>query len=146
MPLVGRIQKSLITSRFAKAFIILLSSGMNMSHCLENLQKMLGNMVFKEKFSYTIEEVKRGRRLAQSVESIGVFPKLLVEMINIGEKSGNLEEVLRSSSAYFDENVEVAITKATAALEPIMIVLLGAVVAVVILSVLMPMMSMMGNI
>lgn len=146
LPMIGSINKYLITSRFSKAFIILLKSGMNMSDCLDNLEKMLDNQVFKNKFKYSVEEVKRGKRIAQSLENIKLFPSMLIEMIDVGEKSGNLEEVLASTSQYFDECVEQSIAKATQALEPIMIVLLGGVVALVILSVLLPMISLMQSI
>lgn len=146
MPIIGTVQKNLITARFAKAFMILLGSGMNMVDCLENLKKMLGNKVFSKKFAYTIEEVKRGKRIAPSLEATGLFPAVLTEMIHVGEKSGNIEEVLQSTGNYFDECVESAITKAVAAMEPLIILLLGGVVAVVILSVLMPMMALMSSI
>ena len=119
---------------------------MNMSDCLDNLYKMLDNEVFIQKFKYSVEEVKRGRRIAQSIENIKMFPSMLIEMIDVGEKSGNIEEVLRSTSAYFDECVEQSIAKATAALEPLMIVFLGGIVAIVILSVLLPIIALMQSI
>ena len=146
LPLIGKVTKNLVTSRFAKAFIILLASGMNMSDCLDNLQKMLDNEVFAEKFKYTVEEVKRGRRIAQSMGNIKLFPPILIEMVDVGEKSGNIEEVLKSTSKFFDECVEQSITKATAALEPLMIVFLGIIVGIVILAVLLPMIALMQSI
>ncbi len=146
LPMVGTVTKNLVTSRFSKAFIILLGSGMNMSDCLDNLHKMLDNQVFVEKFKYSVEEVKRGRRIAQSMENIKMFPPMLIEMIDVGEKSGNIEDVLRSTSSYFDECVEQSIAKATAALEPLMIIFLGGIVAVVILSVLLPIIALMQSI
>lgn len=144
LPIISTVQKNMITSRFSRAFIILLSSGMNMIDVLENLKKMLGNEVFTRKFDYTIEEVKRGRRIAASIESTGLFPSMLTEMISVGEKSGNIEEVLASTSDYYDEQVEASIAKAVAAIEPMAIIMLGGVVCLVILSVLVPMMSMMN--
>ena len=144
LPIVSKIEKNLITSRFSRAFVILLGSGMNMIDILENLRKMLGNEVFTRKFEYTIEEVKRGRRIASSIEATRLFPPMLTEMINIGEKSGNIEEVLESTGSYFDEQVENSIAKAVATIEPVAIAMLGAVVALVVLSVLVPMMSMMS--
>ncbi len=146
LPLIGKVQQNLITSRFSKAFVILLGSGMNMVDCLENLKKMLGNAVFSEKFSFTIEEVKRGRRIAPSLAATELFPTMLTEMIDVGEKSGNIEEVLTSTSSYFDACVESSIAKAIAALEPIIIVILGVIVGVVILAVLLPIMSLMNSI
>ena len=144
LPIISKIEKNLITARFSRAFVILLGSGMNMIDILENLRKMLGNEVFTRKFDYTIEEVKRGKRIASSIEATRLFPPMLTEMINIGEKSGNIEEVLESTGSYFDEQVENSIAKAVATIEPVAIVMLGAVVALVVLSVLVPMMSMMN--
>lgn len=146
LPIVGKVQRNLITSRFAKAFAILLGSGMNLIDCLENLKKMLGNEVFSRKFNFTIEEVKRGRRLAPSIEATKLFPSILTEMINVGEETGNIEDVLVVTSSYFDELVESSISKAIASLEPVMIISIGGIVAIVILSVLVPIISLMGSI
>jgi len=66
----------LITSRFTSAFIILLKSGMNITDCMENLVRILNNEVFTEKFRYSIEEVKRGKRIAKSIENTNIFPWL----------------------------------------------------------------------
>jgi type IV pilus assembly protein PilC len=146
LPIVGKVQRNLITSRFAKAFVILLGSGMNLIDCLENLKKMLGNEVFSRKFNFTIEEVKRGRRLAPSIEATKLFPSILTEMINVGEETGNIEDVLVATSSYFDELVESSISKAIASLEPVMIISIGGIVAIAILSVLVPIISLMGSI
>ena len=144
IPIISTVQKNLITARFSRAFIILLSSGMNMIDVLENLQKMLGNEVLKKKFDFTVEEVKRGRSIAASIAATGLFPPILTQMIRVGENSGNIEEVLESTGSYFDEQVESSIAKAVAAIEPICILMLGGVVCLVVLSVLVPMMSMMS--
>ena len=82
--------------------------------------------------------------MASSIEATRLFPPMLTEMINVGEKSGNIEEVLESTGSYFDEQVESSIAKAVATIEPIAIIMLGAVVGLVVLSVLVPMMSMMN--
>ena len=146
LPIISKVQKNLITARFSKAFVILLKSGMNMIDILENLKKMLGNEVFARKFDYTIEEVKRGKRIATSIEATRLFPSMLTEMINAGEESGNIEEVLESTSNYFDEQVETSIAKAVTTIEPIAIIILGLVVALVVISVIIPMISMMNAI
>ena len=146
LPFIRTITRNLITSTFTSAFIILLKSGMNITDCMQNLVRILNNDAFSEKFRYSIEEVKRGKRIAKSIENTNIFPKMLTEMINVGEKSGNLEEVLESTSNFFETQVESSIQKATSALEPIMIVLLGAVVAVVLISVYLPMIDLMNQI
>ncbi len=146
LPIFSKVEKNLITARFSKAFVTLLGSGMNMIDILENLRKMLGNKYFESKFNYAIDEVRRGRRIAPSIEDTNLFPQMLTEMINVGENSGNLEEVLESTGSYFDTQVENAIAKTVALIEPIAIVLLGFVVAFVVLSVLVPIISMMNSI
>ena len=144
LPIISTVQRNLITARFSRAFIILLGSGMNVIDVLENLQKMLGNEVLKRKFDFTVEEVKRGRSIAASIAATGLFPPILTQMIKVGENSGNIEEVLESTGTFFDEQVESSIAKAVAAIEPICILLLGGIVCLVVLSVLVPMMSMMS--
>lgn len=146
LPIISKIERNLITARFSRAFIILLKSGMNMIEVLENLKKMLGNEVFERKFDYSIDEIKRGKRIASSIEATHIFPLMLTEMIDVGENSGNIEEVLTSTGSYFDTQVENSIAKAIAIIEPVAIILLGAVVSIVIISVLIPMMSMMNAI
>ena len=144
LPIISSIERNLITARFSKAFVTLLDSGMNMIDILENLRKMLGNTVFERKFATAIDEVKRGKRIASSIEKTKVFPRMLSEMIKVGESSGNLEEVLKSTGSYFDTQVESSIAKAVAIIEPIAIIILGFVVAFVVLSVIIPIMSMMN--
>lgn len=146
LPIISKVERNLITARFSRAFIILLNSGMNMIDVLENLKKVLGNQVFERQFAFAIEEIKRGKRVAESIEETKLFPQILTEMISVGENTGNLEDVLESTSSYFDSQVESSIAKAVAMIEPIAIILLGLVVSFVVLSVLIPMMSMMNAI
>ena len=146
LPFLGTIQKELTTSRFSNAFIILLSSGMNITDCMLNLKRMLGSMVLKKKFEEVIISISKGVSISKALSKMNFFPEILIDMIDVGEKSGNLESVLKSTSGYFQERVDSAITKATAALEPIMIIFLGVIVGVVILAVFLPIISLMQSI
>ena len=146
IPILNTVTKATLTSRFTRAFIILLRSGMLITDCMDNLTRILDNRVYQNKFEYAISEVKRGKRIAESIEKTNLFPKMLTEMIAVGEKSGNLEEVLESTALFFDDQVESAIARATAALEPVMILVLGVVVAGVLLSVYLPMIDLMNQI
>ncbi len=146
VPVISKIERNLLTARFSKAFLILLGSGMNMIDILENLSKMLGNNFFERKFLHAIDEVRHGKRISDSLEDTHLFPQMLIEMISVGENSGNLEEVLKSTVTYFDTQVESSIAKAVALVEPISIIILGAIVYFVVMSVLVPMISMMNAI
>jgi len=146
LPMIGRVWRNLITARFVMAFLLLLKSGMVVSEAMENLLKMLGSAVFEERFKYSIEEVKRGRMISAAIKNTRLFPSMLVGMISVGERSGNLEEVLRSAGAFYREQVEASVTKAISLLEPLIIILSGVVVGIVILAVLLPEISLMQSV
>lgn len=138
-PLIGKIQKNLVTVRFSRAFIILLESGMNITDCMANLSRMLGNSLLEKRFAIAREKIERGVEIHTALAETKIFPVMLTEMLAVGEKSGNMETVLKSSLSYFDQQVETSIATATTAMEPIMIVTLGVIVGIVILAVFLPM-------
>lgn len=146
IPIIGKINRAIITARFSRAFAILLKSGMNLTTCLENLINILGNRVYQKSFRKVIDNVKRGKTIANSMEEEKIFNKLLTQMIRIGEKSGNLEGVLDSTTGFFDTQVDTDINKAISLMEPIVIIILGVVVAVVLLSIYIPMIQLMNAI
>lgn len=99
------------------------------------MSKLLGNRYVEEKMQVTISEIKRGQPIAKSLETINIFPNILIEMISVGEQSGQLEEVLNRVCTYYDDQVDYAIKKMTALIEPLMIILIGMIVIVVLLSI-----------
>lgn len=146
LPVIGKVNHALITSRFSRTFGILLKSGMNIIDCMNNLVNVIGNVIYKEKFLGAIDEVKRGKTIAKSLANAKVFDPILVQMISVGEKSGNLEEVLNSTTVFFDNEVDSSINKAIALLEPITIIILGVIVAIVLLSIYIPIIELMNTI
>ena len=146
LPIVGKINRAVITARFSRAFSILLKSGMNITDAINNLINILQNSIYIDHFKVAIEEIKRGKTIATSLQNAKVFNPLLVQMVSVGERSGNLEEVLDSTTVFFDDQVDTNINKAISLLEPITIILLGAVVAVVLLSIYIPMIELMDQI
>lgn len=146
LPIIGKINNATITARFARAFSILLASGMNITKCMENLVNILQNTIYVEHFKGAMQDVKRGKTIALSLKNAKVFNPLLVQMVSVGEKSGNLEEVLDSTTSFFDDQVDSTINKAISLLEPVTIILLGVIVAVVLLSIYIPMIQLMDQI
>ena len=146
LPILRKINYYLITTRFSKGLSVLVSSGTNVMESIELIGKLMNNVVFEKKFQYVVDEIKRGKKIHKSIEHISFFPKMLAEMINVGESTGNLDEVLDITSNYYDERLEQSITKGTQLLEPFMIVFAGLLVGIVVLSVFLPMISMMNNI
>ena len=135
VPVLKSINNSLITARFARGLGVLISSGILVLDSMEIIGKLMENVYFEKKFSYAIDEVKRGKRIARSIDNIKFFPKMLIEMILVGENTGSLEIVLEKTADYYDDQLEKTIAKATASIEPVLILFAGFIIAVVILGV-----------
>lgn len=144
LPILRKINYFLITTRFSKGLSVLVASGMNVMDAIEVIGRLMDNKIFEEKFQFVVDEIKRGKRIHQSIEYISFFPKMLVEMINVGESTGNLDEVLALTSTYYDDQLAQSIQKGTQMLEPIMIIFAGLLVGVVVLSIFLPMVSIMN--
>ena len=144
-PLIGKITIELITARFARAFSILLSSGMDLASALDVCSVILGNHYLEEKFKEASDEVRRGVTLTNAFRKYNLFPDMLIQMIMIAESTNTLEEVLGRSCGYFDEQVEVSLSSITTKIEPIMLVVMGAVIGSLFLAVYSPMLSIMNG-
>ncbi|MFP4187644.1 MAG: type II secretion system F family protein [Acholeplasmataceae bacterium] len=146
LPLIRTVTYFLITARFARGFGVLVASGMSIMDSIETIGRLMENKVFEKKFEYAVGEVKRGKRIARSIANLKFFPVMLTEMIAVGEKTGNLDNVLESTANFYDEKLEQSIEKATSALEPLLIIFAGGMVGIVILSIFLPIISLMGSI
>lgn len=89
----------------------MLNSSISIVDALTIMSKLLGNRYVEEKMQVTISEIKRGQPIAKSLETINIFPNILIEMISVGEQSGQLEEVLNRVCTYYDDQVDYAIKK-----------------------------------
>lgn len=143
-PLTRSITVKVITSRFARSMGILLKSGISIINAMNIISTLIGNRAVEEKFSVSSEEVQQGRGIADSLERMGIFPPLLIHMIHVGERTGELDQMLLRTSGFFDEEVEAAISRMTTLIEPVMIIILAVIVAVILLSIFLPMLSIMN--
>ena len=142
IPVFKNIKINSITTRFGQTFAILLESGMQVFDCMKVMPKIINDQYFEKKFAYAIEEVNNGKRLSRALENTQIFPSMLTQMVNVGENTGSLDEVLNVVGDYYQNVLAQSIQRATALLEPASILLLGGVVLVIILSVMLPMFSM----
>lgn len=141
IPVFGRVTESLIASRFARGFGTLVASGIDVITSLEIMGNIINNRYYKKKFFEAYTDIKEGKTLAESFLKHKVFPKILIQMISIGEKTGALDGVIKRSTDYFDDQVETSLTRMTALLEPALICFLGIVIAIIILSVFSPLLN-----
>lgn len=145
IPIIRKYQVSKITSKFCRGFGLLIESGMNIIDALEVIEKVLGNVYVREKFRGAIEDVKKGESLTNALDKLDLFPQVLIQMVKVGEKTANMSTVLMKSCDYFDSELENNLNAVMSLIQPTMILILGAVIAVVFMAVYSPILSLMQS-
>lgn len=144
-PLIGRVQVNLITARFARAFSLLLESGMDLATALDAISIILGNSYVEERFNEAAEDVRHGVSLTNAFQKQNLFPQMLLQMLSVGEKTASLEDVLARSCKFFDEQVESSLASLTSKIQPTMLIIMGAVIGTLFIAVYSPMLSIMNG-
>jgi len=145
LPLIRSPQRSLFTARFARAFSLLLSGGMDLNAAMDAVEVVIGNRYMKKKFHDAAESVRHGMSLTVAFETYKLFPQMMVQMVTIGENSGTLDEVLMRSCAFFDNQVETALNSVTSKIQPIMLIVMGCIIITLFIGVYSPMLSIMTS-
>ena len=143
LPIIKTIQINMITARFARAFALLLSSGMDLNEAMYATEIVIGNKYMTERFHQATEAVRGGMSLTNAFESYNLFPPMMIQMITIGEKTNALDDVLTRSCNFFDNQVETSMNSLTNKIQPIMLLIMGAIIGVLFLAVYSPMISIM---
>ena len=145
LPLVKTLQTDSITSRFASAFSLMISSGMDIAEALDNTLVVIGNKDAEKRFIKATEEVKHGSKLSVAFEKYKLFPQIMIQMIAVGERTASLDDVLSRSCKYFDEQVENTLNSLVSKIQPIMLIIMGVVIGTMFIAVYSPMISIMQN-
>lgn len=145
IPIVGKLLRTIYTSRFATTFSILYGSGIDVLMSMEVTGKVLGNSYVEKKIGEALEELQRGKSLSASLESMEIFTKVFLSMVVVGEESGSLEHVLKDTGKFFDDEASSAIAQMVALMEPAMIVIMGGIIGTIVLSIMIPIFSMYGQ-
>lgn len=146
LPVVGEMQKMVIFSRFCRTLSLLLDSGISMLNTLQILERLMDNVVVKKAMREATLGVERGQGISIPLREHKVFPTMLLQMVQVGEETGNLETVLVQLADYYDREVNFAVASFTKLLEPVMMLVLGVVVLFILMSVYLPMMQMVSAI
>ena len=141
VPVVGVIIKKTLISRFCRELANLLTSGINVSKALETLEKTSSNLVLKSEIRDAHNNLKLGLSLSESFKESNLMPKIVIQMIAVGEQSGNLEKLLFKTSDYFEQDVNQLIERLPKLIEPIILVIVGIVVGVIIIGFFLPMLN-----
>ena len=142
LPLFGTLLSKLAIARFSRTLGSLLDNGVSMLQALKIVENIVGNVVIAEIIQNAAGEVEKGQGLGKTLEKSDILPPIAVKMIEVGEQSGNLEEMLAKIADVFESEVEQNIMSMTSLLEPIMILIMGVVVGFIILSIMLPIMEM----
>jgi general secretion pathway protein F len=137
-PVVGALVRQVAVARFSRTLATLLKSGVPLLTSLDIVRNIVGNTRLASVIEEARESIKEGESIAAPLKRSGEFPPLVYHMIAIGEKSGELEEMLGNVATAYDNQVETKIAALTSLLEPLMIVVMGVVVAFIVFSILMP--------
>ncbi len=141
MPVVGRVTRVVAISRFSRTLSSLLGGGVNIVQSLEISRHVANNAVIARVITQARENILEGASLAAPLRASGEFPPMVVTMIEVGERAGDLEAMLAKVAQTYDEQVEVTITRLTSLMEPLLILLMVGVVLVIIMATLMPLLS-----
>ncbi len=142
LPLWGVLQVKLIVVRITRTLATLLSSNVPMLSSLTICRAVAGNVVFEEALDAISDAVESGKGLANPLKGTGVFPPMAVHMIQSGERSGRLEEMMMRVSEMYEKEVTNSVNAMTSLLEPVMILVMGLTVGFVVLAILLPILEM----
>jgi type IV pilus assembly protein PilC len=140
-PLFGDIIQKTAISRFSRTLGTLVTSGVPILQALNITRETAGNIVIARAIAQVHESVKEGESIVQPLEASAAFPPMVVSMIDVGEETGQLPEMLLKIADVYDDEVDNSVAAMTAALEPIMIVFLAVVVGTIVIALFLPLIS-----
>ena len=142
MPFLGRITRMLHAARLTRSLAILTQSGVPLLKALEISGRMVINIPLRAAVEDAAVRVREGGRLHKALDDCGWFPPLLVQMLASGEESGELDDMLARAASYEENELQTVLTTAAALFEPLIILVMGAVVLVIVLAILLPIFEM----
>jgi type IV pilus assembly protein PilC len=146
VPAVGPVVSKVAISRFTRTLGTLVSSGVPILQALTIVKETAGNVIISNAVSAVHESVKEGETITAPLETSGVFPPMVISMVDVGEQTGALPEMLLKIADNYDEEVDNAVAAMTSLLEPIMIVFLAVVVGSIVIAMFMPLIDLMNRV
>jgi len=146
MPVIGPVVSKVAISRFTRTLGTLVSSGVPILQALTIVKETAGNVIVSNAVSSVHESVKEGETITAPLEASGIFPPMVISMVDVGEQTGALPEMLLKIADNYDDEVDNAVAAMTSLLEPIMIVFLAVIVGSIVIAMFMPLIDLMNNI
>jgi len=145
VPLVGILLRKIAVARFTRTLGTLISSGVPILEGLDITARTSGNAVVERAITQTRKAVEAGRSLVEPLKETDVFPGMVTQMIGVGEQTGAMDAMLQKIADFYEDEVDAAVKDLLTAMEPIMIVVLGIVVGGIVISMYLPLFSLIGK-
>ncbi len=141
MPVVGELVRTINVSRFARTLGTMLKSGVPMLRALDTAKQIVGNVMIQRAVEDAKQAVTEGDSLASTLKKSGQFPATMIHMVAVGERAGQLEQMLERVATTYESEVDTKLSRMTGLLEPLMLVVMGGAVAFIVFSILQPIMD-----
>ena len=141
LPVIGKIIQKSSLARFSRTLETTSAAGMPLVDALLTVANATGNARYEKATLFIRDEVTKGRTMLHAASETGVFPGLMLQMISVGEESGQIEVMLANIAKIYEEDVDVLVTNLSSALEPIIMIVLGCIVGFLVVSMYVPMFS-----
>jgi type II secretory pathway component PulF len=138
LPLFGPLVKQRVVARFASTLSTLLGSGLSMAESFRVVAEVTGNVLMKHAVEQARERILAGADIATPLRDSGIIDPSIAHMVTVGEKSGELENMLKNISDGLEESTDIVIERLSAAVEPVVIVFIAVIVGIIALAVLLP--------
>jgi type IV pilus assembly protein PilC len=145
VPVFGKLNHKIALGRFSRTLSTLLTSGVPILGAMETVAGTVDNEVIAEAILAARVSIREGEAIGPPLQNSGYFPPMVVQMISIGEETGALDQMLSKVADFYESEVEAALQSLTAALEPVMIVFLGFVVGFIVISMFLPLVTIIGE-
>lgn len=142
LPVIGKLNAIIISARFAQTLSTLYASGLSLLDALQITQEVINNKFLDKDLTELREKVSKGTPLWKAMKDVDVFPLMLSNMIQVGEETGQLDDMLQKTATLYEEEADVALKRMVALIEPAMIIILAIIIAFVMISIIPPMYSM----
>jgi type IV pilus assembly protein PilC len=146
IPIIGELVQKMAISRFSRTLGTLVNSGVPMLRALEIVSETAGNVVIAKAVTDARNCVREGQKISAPLEASGMFPPMVTQMIDIGEETGRMSDMLIKVATFYDQEVEIAVKALTSLIEPMLIIFLGGIVGFIVASIMVPMFTLVNEI
>ncbi len=138
LPIVGDVTRKIAVARFTRTLATLLSSGVPILECMDITARTAGNALLEDAVKHMRKSIEEGKTMAEPMKASGFFPAMVIQMVAVGESTGEMDTMLVKVADYYEDEIDVIVASMLTILEPIMLVILGVMVGGIVIAMYMP--------